>query len=789
MNKFAINPYFGEVYLIEQGVDYTIEVIYDYLTSYSHSPGSVLSYSYFLSHTTAIKDVATVPIYPYAMLFSTDSHSLYVAYYDYYGNFRVDFFLDVPLSSIGGSWDGEFTVDNFGYLYFAGKGGKIYRYDIFENEFSLYYSSAAAQITSLCFDNKNILYYTSGDNRVYRVASLAQKEIDFTIIDPLDIAIVFVGYDQDLINTTTISSKLPHYGSVFLGGEESAHTTYQATYSYHFANQSYQDALDTFVADHSVINPTVQLDIPNLEYQAEFWTPQDVFIPKNGTAIDGNAVESWLAQNRYVNEADYCISVLNFSYFDTEALDHWFEIKNIDVDSGLERHWFRNEFDFPWNLDARFPYVGYTGYESSDIFFDPTAFQWYLKWIEVWNGLNINDGDHDFYDEDLDHFMQTLDPESPSGRIAINDYISDWIAELVPVNLFWEPVNRIDFAEDLSLQIKIFNGVSDLGFTNTDLEWVVNETAIKYALTELMPGTTIHIDIEFLYLENYSSVQSVLTNRNNIVNYSPDDPPIENYTYYNGMAIYDTLHNPTYRQTFFDLTAADLIVTGYALILDNATFASPGIWSGGGLFTGLGGDQRILQLMELDRLYYPNRTETVAIPRQGLSTVLVHELGHAIGYPHTFTSTEYVSDFTADTMGYYGDYTRYSKIRIESFQRYAVEQEIFELLKMLQELMLNNAELEWVENFQNNTWENVTNKYKNKDYLGARQVVMESQQLLSEYLVEREAEISTETSRALDSVIMMMDLLFSLILLSVGVFAVVGVGACVYFIIKHPIQT
>ena len=160
------------------------------------------------------------------------------------------------------------------------------------------------------------------------------------------------------------------------------------------------------------------------------------------------------------------------------------------------------------------------------------------------------------------------------------------------------------------------------------------------------------------------------------------------------MGIYDRLFSDTYRRLFFDLEAADLVVTGYAFILDNATFASPGIWNGGGLYTGLGGDQRTLQLMELDRLYYPNRTESIAVPRQGLTTVLFHETGHAIGFPHTFTSTQYAADFTADTMGYYGDFTRFSQIRIESFQRYAAEQEVYAAKKIVQEQLLTNAEIE-----------------------------------------------------------------------------------------------
>ncbi|MHA2247362.1 MAG: hypothetical protein ACXADY_20615 [Candidatus Hodarchaeales archaeon] len=769
VDKYAINPYSGDLYFVEENGN-NIKVIYDYQNSYSDSPGSVLSSFLYLSHTTDIRDLATIPIYPDILLFSTDSNMIYYTYRDYYGNMQVEIFMNVPLAEIGGSWNGEFSVDNYGNFYFVRGTGKIYRYDLNNNDFSLFYSSTSNDISSICFDSENTLYYTSGDNRVFRLVSSNQTQIDFAIDDPIDIAIVFVGYDQDIINSSKISNKLPHYGSIFLGGDENAHYYYQANYSYYFADQAYIDELDAFVADHSVNDPTTQLDVPKLEYQAEFWDPQDVFLPKNGTAIDGNAVESWLVQNRYVIEADYCISVLNFSYFDSEAGDHWFEIKDIDLDSGIQKHWYRNEFDFPWNHDVEFPYVGYTGYESKDIFFDPTASQWYLKWIEIWNGLNVNDGDHDFYDEDLDHFMKTHDDP--------NDYISDWLVELVSVNLFWQPVNRIDFSNDISLQIKVFNGVSHLGFTNSDLEWTVNKTAIDFAFTELMPESNFSVDIEFLDLTNYSNIESILNHPDYNVNYSPDEPPIDNYTYYDGNGIYDHLFSRTYRKLFFDLDAADLVVTGFAFILDNATFAAPGIWSGGGLYTGLGGDLRILQLMELDRIFYPNRTESIAVPRQGLTHVLVHETGHAIGFPHTFTSTRYASDFTADTMGYYGDYSRFSRIRVESFQRYAAKQEIFAVQKMIHEHLLIDDEIEWLVDLQD-TWDNITDNYYSKDYLTARQVAIELQQLLLEH-----TPTDTNTVEPPDTFTTLANytgLLFTSVLILIAVFAVIAGGVCLYF--------
>jgi len=781
VSSYAMDSYSGDLFFVEEGSN-IINFVPNYMHSYANSPGSVLPLSTYLIHTSTVLDLATAPTFPNLLLFSTVDNSIYYTYPDDYGNLQVVLLLNNVASD---GWNGEFTVDNYGYLYLAEETeGKIYRFDLNQGgDFSLFYSSPSTTLASICFDNENTLYYTSGDNCVFRLVDSAQTFTDFTNDDLIDIAIIFVGYDQDIINTSIITPKLPHFGTIFLGGDDNAYSNYQVKFSYYFADQTYKEALDDFVANHSVSdNPTVQLDLPKLEYQADYWDPQDIFLPKNGTAIDGNAVESWLTQNRYVNQADYCFNVLNFSYFDTDVKDHWFEIEAIDMDSGVNRHWFRNEFDFPWNFDAEFPYVGYTGYESSDTFLDPTAFQWYLKWRNVWDGININDGDHEFYNEDLDHFMETHDSATSQGKYAISDYIGDWLAELITVNLFWQPVNRINYSNNISLQVKVFNGVSHLGFTASDFEWTINKTAIEIALSELMPESSINIDIEFLNLDNYSSVLGIFNDSSCIVDYSPDKPPIDNYTYYDGGWIYDRLYRDYYIEDFFDLEAADLVVMGYAFILDNATFAAPGIWKGGGLFTGLGGNRRTLQLMELDRLYYPNRTNTIAIPRQGFSTVLLHETGHAIGFPHTFTDTQYTPDFTGDTMGYYGDFVRFSQVRIKTFQQFAAEQEIFTTRKLTRQYMLNhNHDSEMMDELRSH-WDNLKGNYSSKFYLKTRQIAIELQQLLREITpittpIESSSIIPLEIAEGVNSLVYV-------VLHVIAICAVLGICGSVYFIYK-----
>ena len=261
---------------------------------------------------------------------------------------------------------------------------------------------------------------------------------------------------------------------------------------------------------------------------------------------------------------------------------------------------------------------------------------------------------------DLDEFMSI-------GADA-NDYIEQWIFDIV---LFQHYVPNPVYGENISIDLVVFHNVSHLGLNNSDLEWVVNETEIREAFAELAPNSELTIRITFQNWTEYPQVQLYFNDAEiNPQGAYGGNPPIPDYHYYDGFFLFEEyLWRSGFAGNFFiPSTLSEVNVTGYAFILDNATLAAPGIWSGGGLYTGLGGDGQIMQLMELDRLFYPNYT----VPRQGFTEVIIHEAGHAVGYPHTFGDEICVSDFIGDVMGYYPGSSRYSKVRIEAFQRQAI---------------------------------------------------------------------------------------------------------------------
>ncbi|MHA1944951.1 MAG: hypothetical protein ACXAC6_15005 [Candidatus Hodarchaeales archaeon] len=537
----------------------------------------------------------------------------------------------------------------------------------------------------------------------------------------LEMAFVFINYDTGILDFVQIENYLLDE----LWGYETF--DYFVNYSFYEANSSYEQDLMTFVnnvADTDAV--TSKLNMTSLEDQAGDGHLRDIFSEQNGTAIPAEELEEWFHDHPYESSSDYCYYILNLTKFDTadHSEEHWFTAEEINPDTGIQRHWWRNEWDFPINFDAKFPYAGY-GQKYRDYFFDPTSYQWYTQWYYLWN--NINTFERHYSEMDLDEFMSI-------GADA-NDYIEQWIFDIV---LFQHYIPNPVYGANISIDLVVFHNVSHLGLNTSDLEWVVNETEIKEAFSELAPNSELTLRITFENWTDYPVVELYFDDAEiNPQGAYNGDPPIPDYNYYDGFFLFEErLWRSGFAGNFFiPATLSEVNVTGYAFILDNATLAAPGIWSGGGIYTGLGGDGQIIQLMELDRLFYPNYT----VPRQGFTEVIIHEAGHAVGYPHTFGNEICVSDFIGDVMGYYPGSSRYSKVRIEAFQRQAMNIRAVNVTNNL--ILLAN------EDFSSIVLENVTlvKEYQDQiidlrgshSYVAAWDKIIELEELLRDIIPEK----------------------------------------------------
>ncbi|MHA2363897.1 MAG: hypothetical protein ACXAC7_08055 [Candidatus Hodarchaeales archaeon] len=544
---------------------------------------------------------------------------------------------------------------------------------------------------------------------------------NFDYNPPFNVSIVLTGYSEDNFNESEFLSYLPLFKTMNLG--EGVSTNIIFNYTMFFANQSYNQDLDQQILLNSVngTGTTSKLNITALEYQKQNLDRQDIFLPQDGRAINATAIDEYLNDNPYDPDADYTIYLVNYSNFDSidHSLDHWFNVTEKDPLLDVERHWWRLEWDNPMNFDAKFPYAGF-GNEGRHFILDPYAFQWYLNWTVIWRGISTSDGLHDFYTKDLDEFQKTHDITAPTGQSAIMRFLGSWVSEIVQQVIGWSPLGGIPEQNSLAIEALVLNNVSHLGLSNEDLKWMVNEPYIISIYQELFPDSFISINVTFLDIQDTPELENILLN--NVYSYT-GDPPQDNWNYIDGYGVYSATW--ARRQIDFNMTKADVTVSAYLFVLDNTSFASDSIPWAGKEFTGLGGGGHVVQLMELDRLYYPPDR---LIPRQGLTDVLTHETGHAIGFPHTFSSTQLGSDFLWDNMGYYPGNGNFSSIRMQSYQRYQIEKEIIPLKNELIQLASNYGAFPVITSLLNNaskTFEIIQILFSNHDYLNIRDSIDE----------------------------------------------------------------
>jgi hypothetical protein len=484
---------------------------------------------------------------------------------------------------------------------------------------------------------------------------LTALEYGSSRVFPLNI--VFVGFDEGVVDTATIDENIRRdrhsvFGDYAIG--------YNFELSYHFADSVYYDALEAFVLANSEADTTSALNVTALEIQKGNGERMSIFMPQSGRAIDARAVEGWLADSpcRADLEPAYWFYVINFTELDPveTGSEHWYAVTEMNFEANRVRDFWRLEWDNPLNPDVGFPYACFTS-QSRIFLIDPSAHQWYLTWARIWWGIAESGPKYEYYESDLAEFLAANDVNTPEGRTALAYYLSGWIEDGV-VNLlvpnFYTGVDVFS-AESFSLQTLILNNSADAGYDNETMSWIVDSVLYEYAITDLAPWIDVEVVFEFVNLEDYPELQAIFEEAVIEVD--------EGWTYYDGMEVWLGLYDA--RESYFDFTAADIVVNGYAYLEKDMS-----MWVYGGEYTGLGGWRQILVMQEVGRYF----EEDGVTPKAGLGKVFIHEAGHNLGLPHTFTNNRaYAGDFGFDVMGYYPHSYFFTQLWKDCFRRLVVD--------------------------------------------------------------------------------------------------------------------
>lgn len=499
---------------------------------------------------------------------------------------------------------------------------------------------------------------------------------DLAYAFPLNI--VFVGFTPEIVDTVTLNNLIP---KSYPYNYENYTIDYGFNIRFHMANSSYYSSFKNFCLTNSVngTSTTSSLNTTALQIQINTGQKMSIFLPQSGRAIDAKEAEHWLEEHPYVpTNPSYNFYVINFTELDVPAqnLKHWFNTTETDLEAERNRDSWRLEWDNLLNPNVKFPYALFTS-DTRTLIIDTSAFQWYLTWAKLWYNLPVGGVQFGYYEEDLSQFSLTHNLSTPLGKSQLAYYLSGWINDPIEnllVSYLWTD-SKMANAKTISIQTLILNNASDSGYPNSSVEWMFNTTTTERAISDLAPFINITVDVKFRQLSEFPELKQIFLNA--------VTSQTNGWIYYDGPTLWNSLFDA--RSFYFNLTTADIVINGYVLLERNMSLTS-----NGREWTGLGGDGQILIMKEVQRYFEQDGTT----PESSLVPVLIHETGHNLGFPHTFSANDYrknAGDFAFDVMGYYPYAYNFSQMRKDCFRRLTVDLKALDIKSRLNRTLVTYA--------------------------------------------------------------------------------------------------
>ncbi|MHA1260333.1 MAG: hypothetical protein ACTSRO_11955 [Candidatus Heimdallarchaeaceae archaeon] len=455
---------------------------------------------------------------------------------------------------------------------------------------------------------------------------------DYRMHTNLTIFINFIGYDKDLINTTAIEKSLTHS---FFRGDISTGTTYiDFTFQFSFASENTYLDMKNYLDYISVKGSSVgkSLNISQVQHDLQTGERNNILIPEKGMVVDAEDVELYIETflfNRANSQKGYTMFFLNFSCFDIGGNEHWYEVNKRSIDTNRTISYWYSGYE---GITDR-PTIGWGG-DKRFCFLDLSSRSWYFDWIQTaWSSFYY--GDFLYYKyPDLDNLTQTFDPSTSQGSAMLSQYLAEWVESYLG-NVFSAYYADYPIGKSYSLQL-VFDNLTVNGYSFDQINWVISEERIRKYLSLDFPWIQWKIEVKYVNLADYSNIASTIA-RN--IKYDQEGMYVE---------VMDELFYFLSDQLvfLFDYDVADTVLPCYTFLTNNIRFKYNGI-----SFAGLGGMGWEILVGNQFTIF---ENGNPSLPRRGMSQVMIHELGHSLGFPHPHGgSYGWGSSFFKDVMNYF----------------------------------------------------------------------------------------------------------------------------------------